>query len=144
VRAVGVLALALALLIPPPVSAAEQTPRRAQRAEGERSPDADPEEIGLVRYAGFRVSRIKGLREHELDGHGCQYRIRRGDFDAMLAAPPVNPSLAYDAQDLRARVVFADGVHLIDRRGVVKSPDGYAQIEQRAFEGALKLVGNCR
>jgi hypothetical protein len=128
VRGVGVLALALTLLIPPSAFAA----------------DPDPEEVGLVRYAGFRVSRIKGLRERELDAHGCQYRIRRGDFAALLAAPPENPSLAYDAQDLRARVVFVDGVHLIDRRGVVKGPDGYARIEQQAFERALKLVGNCR
>ena len=58
----------------------------AQAGDGTEMKQAMPLQAGqgLVYYFGFEIERITGIPEHQMEDHGCLYKISREDFEKSL------------------------------------------------------------
>lgn len=99
---------------------------------------------GLVYYFGFKIERITGIPEHQIEEYGCLYKINREDFEkSLLPDTEATKSLRYNKLDVRAKVVFAKKHYFIDRAGVVSTGTGYGLLDKKKFVSHLTLIRKC-
>ena len=99
---------------------------------------------GLVYYFGFEIQRITGIPEHQMEDHGCLYKISREDFEkSLLTDTEATKNLQYEKLDVRAKVVFADKYYFISRAGVVNTGKGYVLLDKKKFVSHLVPIKKC-
>jgi hypothetical protein len=118
----------------------------AQAEDGTEMKQAMPLQTdqGLVYYFGFEIERITGIPEHQMEDHGCLYKISREDFEkSLLTDPEETKNLQYEKLDVRAKVVFADKYYFISRAGVVNTGKGYVLLDKKKFVDHLVSLKKC-
>jgi len=99
---------------------------------------------GLVYYFEFEIERITGIPEHQMEDHGCLYKISREDFEkSLLTDPETTKNIQYEKLDVRAKVVFADKYYFISRAGVVNTGKDYVLLDKKMFVSHLVSLKKC-
>ena len=82
--------------------------------------------------------------EHQMEDHGCLYKISREDFKkSLLTDPEATKNLQYEKLDVRAKVVFADKHYFISRAGVVNTGNGHVLLDKNKFVDHLLSLKKC-
>jgi len=98
-------------------------------------------EQGIVYYFGFDIRRIYGIQEADIEKYGCKYKINRNDFfKSLLPYSKFSSHLRYQSLDIRAKVIFANTIFFIDRRGIVKLDEEYMLLDKKNFISSLTLI----
>jgi hypothetical protein len=99
---------------------------------------------GLVYYFGFEIERITGIPEHQMEGHGCLYKISQEDFEkSLLTDKEAAKNLHYEKLDVRAKVIFSDRTYFISRAGVVNTGKDYVLLDKKKFVDRLVSLEKC-
>jgi hypothetical protein len=99
---------------------------------------------GLVYYFGFEIQRITGIPEHQMEDHGCLYKISREDFEkSLLTDNESTKNLHYEKLDVRAKIIFSDRHYYISRAGVVNTGKGYVLLDKKKFVDHLVSLKKC-
>lgn len=99
---------------------------------------------GLVYYIGFDVELITGIPEHQMEDHGCLFKINREDFEkSLLTDKESTKNLRYEKLDVRAKIIFPDRTYFISRAGVVNTGKGYVLLDKKKFVSHLVPIKKC-
>jgi hypothetical protein len=99
---------------------------------------------GLVYYFGFEIERATGIPEHQMEDHGCLYKISREDFEkSLLTDKEAAKNLHYEKLDVRAKVIFPDRTYFISRAGVVNTGRNYVLLDKKKFVDRLVSLKKC-
>ena len=99
---------------------------------------------GLVYYFGFEIERITGIPEHQMEDHGCLYKISREDFEKSLLTDKESiKNLHYEKLDIRAKIIFSDRHYFVSRAGVVNTGKGYVLLDKKKFVDHLVSLKKC-
>jgi hypothetical protein len=99
---------------------------------------------GLVYYFGFEIQRIAGIPEHQMEEHGCLYKISRKDFEKSLLTDKESiRNLHYEKLDVRAKIIFPDRYYFVSRAGVVNTGNGYVLLDKKKFVDHLVSLKKC-
>ena len=100
---------------------------------------------GLVYYFGFEIQRITGIPEHQMEEHGCLYKINRKDFEKSLLTDKESiRNLHYEKLDVRAKIIFPDRYYFVSRAGVVNTGNGYVLLDKKSFVDHLVSLKKCK
>jgi hypothetical protein len=100
---------------------------------------------GLVYYFGFEIQRITGIPEHQMEEHGCLYKINRKDFEkSLLTDKETTKNLHYEKLDVRAKIIFPDRYYFVSRAGVVNTGNGYVLLDKKSFVDHLVSLKKCK
>ena len=99
---------------------------------------------GLVYYFGFEIERITGISEHQMEDHGCLYKISQEDFEKSLLTDKESiKNLHYEKLDIRAKIIFSDRHYFVSRAGVVNTGKGYVLLDKKKFVDHLVSLKKC-
>ena len=118
----------------------------AQAGDGTEMKQAMPLQAGqgLVYYFGFEIQRITGIPEHQMEDHGCLYKISREDFEKSLLTDKESiKNLHYEKLDIRAKIIFSDRHYFVSRAGVVNTGKGYVLLDKKKFVDHLVSLKKC-
>lgn len=91
----------------------------------------------LVYYFDFKIERITGLHEGEMESY-TSYCLSKDDFNKIfIVKPNETDSMQYNKLNVRAKIIFKEEVYYIDRNGVVRGPNGYGKIDKKEFSKYL-------
>jgi hypothetical protein len=118
----------------------------AQAGDGTETKQAVPLQTGqgLVYYFGFEIERITGIPEHQMEDHGCLYKISREDFEkSLLTDKESTKNPHYEKLDVRAKIIFSDRHYFVSRAGVVNTGKGYVLLDKKKFVDHLVSLKKC-
>lgn len=109
-------------------------------AEEDRAPIVDD---AVVYFYGFRVERITGIHEGEIEKLGCLYSIRKRSF--LKSVIPGAPSGHYQPRDVRAKVIFGPhDIYFVDRFGNGRHGAEEFVVDRKMFAASLSQTKPCQ
>lgn len=93
----------------------------------------------IVYYYGFKVDRITGLHESEIQKYGCLYFADRNIITSSLTISE-NAGEKYNRSNIRASMIIDDSIYYIDYNGIARKDDVFFVIDKDKFVQSLKFI----